>query len=358
MGSGRNPNNKFIPEWKTIALLFLGVVILQIVFGVAVYRMFGSWGERGSFGDMFGAVNTLFSGLALAGVVYAILLQSRELALQREELSMTREELRRAADAQQASTEFRKDELTLIKKRHADEEGERAKEVAPELELLDVSESSEQILVTVLNRGGSMTNARVTEAPPGARARIEPVGSILRGSEGRLVLSLIDDTHRSLRLKVSYKDEREGKRTLKIDCDPWRRQLTCEVHPEDDCYLTSACVAHAGLPDDCHELTVMRAFRDDFLMTSVPGVTLVSRYYRHAPILLSAIRSLPASGETMEWILKQVRETIKHFEAGRGPQALETYLDMIIALETEFQTKGRPDTWNITAPRSEASVQV
>ena len=114
MGNGRNLNNKFIPEWKTVALMLLGVVILQIVFGVAVYRMFGSWGERGSFGDMFGAVNTLFSGLALAGVVYAILLQRRELALQREELSMTRGELRRAADAQQASTEFRKEELSLM----------------------------------------------------------------------------------------------------------------------------------------------------------------------------------------------------------------------------------------------------
>ena len=31
--------------------------------------------ERGLFGDMFGAVNSLFSGLALCGVVYSILLQ-------------------------------------------------------------------------------------------------------------------------------------------------------------------------------------------------------------------------------------------------------------------------------------------
>ncbi|QQQ01888.1 hypothetical protein [Lysobacter enzymogenes] len=41
---------------------------------------------RGAFGDKFGAVNALFSGLAFAGVIFAVLLQRRELAMQREEL--------------------------------------------------------------------------------------------------------------------------------------------------------------------------------------------------------------------------------------------------------------------------------
>lgn len=213
-------------------------------------------------------------------------------------------------------------------------------------------------MIPVLNRGGSMTNVRVTEAPPGAKARIEPIGGILRGSEGRLILSLIDDTHRSLRFKVSYKDERDEKRTLKIECDPWRRQLTCEVQPGEDCYLTSACVAHAGLTDDCHELTVMRAFRDEFLMLSAPGVAIVSRYYRHAPSLLSAIRSSPASGEIMEWILQEVKKTIEHFENGRRCKALETYLDMIIALETEFYAKERQNKWNKKISKSEPIFQV
>jgi hypothetical protein len=59
--------------------------------------------EPGTFGDMFGAVNALFSGLALAGVVCAILLQREELRLQREELALTRLELHRTAEAQASS---------------------------------------------------------------------------------------------------------------------------------------------------------------------------------------------------------------------------------------------------------------
>ncbi|MBI5853020.1 MAG: hypothetical protein HZB39_18575 [Planctomycetes bacterium] len=48
------------------------------------------WGDSGAFGDMFGVANTLFSGLALGGVVFAIFLQTKELRLQREELTQTR----------------------------------------------------------------------------------------------------------------------------------------------------------------------------------------------------------------------------------------------------------------------------
>lgn len=47
---------------------------------------------RGVFGDKFGAINALFSGLAFAGIIFTIFLQKRELTLQREELEDTRKE--------------------------------------------------------------------------------------------------------------------------------------------------------------------------------------------------------------------------------------------------------------------------
>lgn len=61
-------------------------------------------------GDSYGALNALFSGLALAGVVYAIRLQTSQLQVQRDELQLqrveieeSRKELKRAADAHEAS---------------------------------------------------------------------------------------------------------------------------------------------------------------------------------------------------------------------------------------------------------------
>ncbi|MCG7949111.1 MAG: hypothetical protein N0C84_22500 [Candidatus Thiodiazotropha taylori] len=82
-----------------IGLIVL-VLVLQAGFGYFIYYSLPTWPDRGTFGDMFGAVNTLFSGLAFAGLIYAIYLQSRELSLQRVELMQTREELAKSAKSQ------------------------------------------------------------------------------------------------------------------------------------------------------------------------------------------------------------------------------------------------------------------
>lgn len=55
---------------------------------------------RGTFGDMFGGVNALFSGLAFCGIIITILLQSTELRLQREEIKANRAELERTTNVQ------------------------------------------------------------------------------------------------------------------------------------------------------------------------------------------------------------------------------------------------------------------
>ncbi len=75
--------------------------VLAAIFVVALWlsalwmgnTFFQSWQERGQFGDLFGSVNALFSGLAFVGLIYAILLQRQELSLQRAELRLQREEM-------------------------------------------------------------------------------------------------------------------------------------------------------------------------------------------------------------------------------------------------------------------------
>lgn len=72
-----------------------GVIVIWLLSIFIIPHCFQKWEERGQFGDMFGAVNALFSGLAFAGVIIAILLQRKELELQREELEQTRREFQR-----------------------------------------------------------------------------------------------------------------------------------------------------------------------------------------------------------------------------------------------------------------------
>lgn len=88
----------------TNCLIITGFIIVGILWIASwLLLLIENPDNRGSIGDMFGAVNALFSGLAFAGIIITILLQKRELALQREELVLTREELKRTANAQETS---------------------------------------------------------------------------------------------------------------------------------------------------------------------------------------------------------------------------------------------------------------
>lgn len=85
------------------AAVVASIVGLQLAIGYLVYLLLPDWPTRGQFGDVFGAANALFSGLAFAGLIYTVLLQREELALQRRELELTRQELQRSARAQEQS---------------------------------------------------------------------------------------------------------------------------------------------------------------------------------------------------------------------------------------------------------------
>jgi len=73
----------------------LPIIVSVIVIALWALSGFVLYGreDRGTFGDMFGFINSLFSGLAFVGVIFAILLQKSELSLQRRELELTRKEL-------------------------------------------------------------------------------------------------------------------------------------------------------------------------------------------------------------------------------------------------------------------------
>lgn len=82
--------DRFLQLFIKIAIAFL---ILSIIFPFSVNYFFNNWQNSGTFGDTFGALNALFSGLALAGVIVTILIQRSELKYQRTELSLQRFEM-------------------------------------------------------------------------------------------------------------------------------------------------------------------------------------------------------------------------------------------------------------------------
>jgi methyl-accepting chemotaxis protein len=99
----------------TLLILVLAIMAAWIVTPLIAKLIVGDLNSAGSLGDSFGSVNALFSGLAFAGVICAIIMQRQELALQREELSLTREELRKSAEAQQQSSDKLAEQAEVMK---------------------------------------------------------------------------------------------------------------------------------------------------------------------------------------------------------------------------------------------------
>ena len=86
--------NENQPKENKNGFIITAIIVAVIIIGfwlLTLYLLRGD-ADRGTFGDMFGSVNALFSGFALAGIILTILLQQSELKLQREELKETRKE--------------------------------------------------------------------------------------------------------------------------------------------------------------------------------------------------------------------------------------------------------------------------
>ncbi|MEA3495336.1 MAG: hypothetical protein U9R42_04805 [Bacteroidota bacterium] len=89
--NSKKEKDKYFPLFLKIAIGFL---ILALVFPFIVNGFFSDWSKSGTYGDTFGALNAVFSGLALAGVIVTILIQRTELKNQRVELSLQRNEMK------------------------------------------------------------------------------------------------------------------------------------------------------------------------------------------------------------------------------------------------------------------------
>lgn len=106
LAQNKEPLHMRFPNSNSLLIsLVLLVAILWVISWLLLTTLIPTPSERGQFGDMFGSVNALFSGLAFAGLIFTIHLQREELAMQREELRLQREEMRLQREEMQASRE-------------------------------------------------------------------------------------------------------------------------------------------------------------------------------------------------------------------------------------------------------------
>lgn len=73
---------------KSLSLfVILSLILIFIVMGTTLYLgCDANNNDRGTFGDMFGAANALFTGLSFVGLIVTILLQRQDIKVQKKEL--------------------------------------------------------------------------------------------------------------------------------------------------------------------------------------------------------------------------------------------------------------------------------
>jgi hypothetical protein len=85
----KDSENNYLKWFLWIAII---IVVIAIVYPIVFWQIIPNWSDAGTFGDSYGALNAVFSGLAFAGVIITIQFQRKELGVQQQELKDTRKE--------------------------------------------------------------------------------------------------------------------------------------------------------------------------------------------------------------------------------------------------------------------------
>lgn len=83
----------------------IGVFITFFIYWLFAWIISKDRAEAGTFGDQFGGLNAIISGLAFVGLFISLQLQRKELRLQREDLRLQRGEMRMARQEAEHQTE-------------------------------------------------------------------------------------------------------------------------------------------------------------------------------------------------------------------------------------------------------------
>ena len=103
------------------------------------------------------------------------------------------------------------------------------------------------------------------------------------------------------------------------------------------CYLTSACVEARGLNDDCHELTILRAFRDGYMRSTPSGSADICEYYHTAPSIVAQIKSLPNAKAIFDQIYSDlVLPCVTLIENGNNREAYIKYKEYTKSLQLQY----------------------
>lgn len=103
------------------------------------------------------------------------------------------------------------------------------------------------------------------------------------------------------------------------------------------CYITTAVCESLGKPDDCYELTLLRNYRDTYLLEREEGEQIVTEYYNIAPTIVNRIQKSENSRSVFQEIWQTyLSPCVKMIEEDRLEDCKEHYIQMVTDLRRRY----------------------
>lgn len=123
------------------------------------------------------------------------------------------------------------------------------------------------------------------------------------------------------------------------DCSDCIWECDCDGSSDcgGGCFITTATTRSRNLPDDCHELTTLRKFRDTFMKTNPIMNEEVLEYYEIAPKICSKIDKLSNANEIYEDIYqKWLKNAVQAVDENKNDKAYKIYKEMFLTLKENY----------------------
>ncbi len=120
---------------------------------------------------------------------------------------------------------------------------------------------------------------------------------------------------------------------------------TTEDKSSGGCFLTTACVEYAGLPDNCWELQTIRRLRDEYIRKQPGGNPFLADYYSTAPAIVAAIRSQRDNDKVFDALLQRARAVARMIDSGQLEEAFAQCRDQFVRLKLRYLERHATDGW-------------
>ncbi len=122
-----------------------------------------------------------------------------------------------------------------------------------------------------------------------------------------------------------------------LDTIPYPVSTSGSSTSGQSCFLTTACVGHKQLADDCYELQQLRNLRDNFMLHNTEGIDLVKQYRSVGPSIVRAIDSCDNKADIYDYMYNHMILPATELAAqGKNEEAVDYYKLFVKALAEKY----------------------